>query len=202
MPDYAVRITYPYERIASLVSAWAMRCETMAVYEHPQDERVNRTHCHMILTGTNVDKKQLRNIASRFADVKGNENCSFKAFTGEERAYVYMTKGVHDPKYLLCIPRITADDWKAKWTQQPAAAATPVDKWSKYYKQFVDSQGSEIRDETTNPLYVCKKNAMFYVRDILGMVFTPNAVNIYKMLVRTYCYDYKIQIPSGDKLDW
>lgn len=201
MPDYAVRITYPYEKIAQLVSAWALRSETMAVYEHPADGKVKRTHCHMIVTGTNVDKKQLRNIASKFVEVKGNENCSFKEFTGEERAYVYMTKGIHDPKYLLCIPRVTADSWKMSWVEQPAAPPK-ADKYTKLYRMFVDTQRYDIDNEEQNKLYVVKKCAREFVRNTLEMVFTVNALNIYKMLVRTFCYDEGISIPSGDKLDW
>lgn len=201
MPDYAVRITHSYEQIAQMVSAWAMRSETMVVYEHPKDEKVNRTHCHMVITGTNVDKKQLRNIASKYIDVKGNENCSFKEFNGDKKAYVYMTKGVHDPKYLLCIPKSQADEWKASWVA-PSKSAVKVDKWTKMYNEFVLSQGYEIQNEQTNPLFVVKRCALFYVRQVLGMPFTPNAVNIYKMLCRTYCYDNNIQIPERDKLEW
>lgn len=199
MPDYAVRISYAYDLVAKLVSAWGQRSKTMAVYEHTAAE-AERVHVHLVMTGTNVDKKQLRNIGSQFVSLKGNELCSFKEFTGEEKAYVYMTKGVHDPKYLLGFTKEQADDWKSKWVAPKKVEK--IDKWSKIYNQFVDSQGYDIRQETTNPLWVCKKCAMFYVREVLGLVFTPNAVNIYKMLVRTYCYDNKISIPTGDKLDW
>jgi len=202
MPDYAVRITHSYEKIAQLVSAWALRSETMAVYEHPKDAKVNRTHCHMVITGTNVDKKQLRNIASKFCDVKGNENCSFKEFTGEETAYVYMTKGVHDPKYLLCIPTTTAEDWKAKWT--PPQVYEKVDKYTKRYNEFVLSQCGLIDEEPNDAakLFEVKRLAQYYVRVMLKFTFTVEAINNYKMLVRTYCYDNKISIPKGDKLDW
>lgn len=200
MPDYAIRVTHPYERIASMVSAWAQRSETLVVYEHPADDKVKRTHCHMIVTGTNVDKKQLRNIGSKFVDLKGNENCSFKEYDGDDKAYVYMTKGVHDPKYLLCVPKVTADSWKARWT--PPTKHEKVDKWTKVYNEFVMSQGYEIEQETQNKLYVLKKCAKYYVRVVLGMPLSVNACNIYKMIARTYCYDNDISIPSGDKLDW
>lgn len=200
MPDYAIRVTHPYERIASMVSAWAQRSETMVVYEHPADDEVKRTHCHMIVTGTNVDKKQLRNIGSRFADLKGNENCSFKEFDGDEKAYVYMTKGIHDPKYLLCVPKLTADCWKKQWT--PPTKHEKVDKWTKMYNEFVTSQGYEIDQEEQNKLFVVKRCAKYYVRVVLGMPISQNGANIYKMLARTYCYDNGISIPSADKLDW
>lgn len=201
MPDYAVRISHPYERIASMVSAWALHAETMAVYEHGVDGESNRVHCHMVITGTNISKKQLRNVAARFCDVKGNENCSFKEFNGDKKAYIYMTKGIHDPKYLLCIPKDKADEWKADWVE-PSKSVVKVDKWTKIYQQFVLSQRYEIDEEKLNKLFVVKKCAREFVRDVLGMVFTVNALNIYKMLVRTFCYDEKITIPSGDKLDW
>lgn len=202
MPDYAVRITHPYAEIAQLVSAWALRSETMAVYEHPKDHKVNRTHCHLVITGTNVDKKQLRNIASKFADVKGNENCSFKEFTGEEKAYVYMTKGVHDPKYLLCIPETTAQSWKEKWVEP--VKYVKVDKNTARYNEFVLSQRYEIDAEERKEckFYIVRRCARFYVRKVLNMCFTPEVVNIYKMLVRTFCYDEDIPIPEKEKCEW
>lgn len=202
MPDYAVRITHSYEEIAQLVGAWAMRSETMAVYEHPKDAKVNRTHCHLVITGTNVDKKQLRNIASKFADVKGNENCSFKDFTGEETAYIYMTKGEHDPKYLLCIPEGKAVDWKARW--KPREVYEKIDKNTKRYNEFVSSQCVFIDNEPTEEakLFEVKKLSRYYVRVMLKLTLSIDAINVYKMLVRTYCYDNSISIPRGDKLEW
>lgn len=200
MPDYAIRVTHPYERIASMVSAWAQRSETMVVYEHPADDDVKRTHCHMIVTGTNVDKKQLRNIGSRFADLKGNENCSFKEFDGDEKAYVYMTKGIHDPKYLLCVPKLTADCWKKQWT--PPTKYEKVDKYTKIYKEFVERYNYAIQNEPHNKFLQVKALSKQYVREVLHLPLTVNNINIQKMVARTYCYDHQISIPSGDKLDW
>lgn len=201
MPDYAVRISYAYDMVASLVSAWALRSKTMAVYEHTAAE-AERVHVHLVMTGTNVDKKQLRNIGSNFVSLKGNELCSFKEFTGEERAYVYMTKGIHDPKYLLGFTKEQADEWKSKW--KPEKKVEKVDKWTKIYMQFVDSQTAGIQYEETQAaqLFELKKLGRFFVLNVLGKTWTVDGINIYKMLVRTYCYDNEISIPSNDKLDW
>lgn len=197
MPDYAVRLTYAYDDIASLIGAWALRVEQLAVYEHV-GEATKKVHCHLVMTGSNVDKKQLRNIAMKYRDVKGNELCSFKQFDGSDIYMSYMTKGKHEPKYLKGYTIDDHERWIKAW-RPPSVSQQKVDKNTKMYQEFCVSQGYEMLD---NNILSIKRAGKYYVRNVLNMCFSVNACNIYKMLVRTYCYDNDITIPAGDKLDW
>lgn len=202
MPDYAVRISYSYDMAAQLVSAWALRATHMAVYEHVGSQ-TQKIHIHLVIRGTNVDKKQLRNIGAKFLNLKGNELCSFKDFTGDEKYMTYMTKGIHEPKYLLGYTKEDHNKWIGDWVQQPAAGPK-LDKNTKRYNEFVSSQCAMIDDEPCEAakLFEVKRLAKYYVRTMLGLCLSIDAINVYKMLVRTYCYDNEISIPKGDKLEW
>lgn len=203
MPNYAARLSYSYDMARALVGAWALKCDNMAVYEHigTQTEKV---HIHLVMTGTSVDKKQLRNIGSKFLNCKGQENLSFseKEYDGSPRFMSYMTKGVHDPKYLKGWTNNDHIAWKDAWVP-PNKKQVKEHRDVKIYREFCVCEGYEIEQEISAvKLLVVIACAKHYVRETLGMPFSVNACNIYKMLVRTYCYDNKISIPDASKLAW
>lgn len=89
MHNYFVRITRSYSDLSGLVLSWAARADKMVVYEHVGDA-TEKTHIHMVIIGSEVCKKQLKNLVG-FMNFKGNGDWSFKEYE-EGDAMVYMTK--------------------------------------------------------------------------------------------------------------
>lgn len=87
---------------------WSQQCDYLFVYEHEADEKVNRTHCHLLCLASKRDNKGVKNISTyKKLKLKGNEDHSYKTYDpiydkehqGEWYEYVkYMTKGTLQPK--------------------------------------------------------------------------------------------------------
>jgi len=115
MPDYMVRLTHSYETAKTVVGLWAMRCDKILAYEH-LGTKTGKVHIHLSLLGTNVDKKQLRNIASGAQlPVSGNEWCSFKIWDRKDEYITYMSKGKYEPKYFTVLTPQEIQSCKDAW---------------------------------------------------------------------------------------
>lgn len=136
MPNYAVRITHTYANAQSIVSLWALKCDKMAVFQHV-GEKTEKPHIHLSLEGTNIEKKQLRNLAaSTGVAVKGNEYMSFKNLDSDPIKYfVYMTKGKHDASYLKGYIEADVENWKSQWVQPEEYEKQS--KWQQLGEQFL-----------------------------------------------------------------
>lgn len=212
--DYFVRITHSYAAIAGLVSLWAMRCEKLAVYEHT-GEKTEKIHCHLLILGSNTQKKQLRNIGSDIVDLKGNENCSFKECVSWETPVVYMTKGNLDPKYLKGFTKEEAVEWKSKW-QPRNVYRKPNPLASVFEYVFGDPYDVEDAQAFRVPKGVLEDDVKAFpptynafrmvVTRSRQMVFaknddfwSPKCANEHKTMVLTYCMRFHIPIPDGSK---
>ena len=139
MPHYAVRVTHSWQQAQSIAHLWALRADKVLVYEHSKATFTARdkTHIHMLLVTTSVDKKQLRNIAKEtVVPVKGNENMSFK--TAEEpfgKYITYMTKGLLNPVYNKGFTPEELEECRLAWVDpNEYIKETP---WSKLYDEWV-----------------------------------------------------------------
>ena len=146
--NYAVRISHPAEIVKRICSLWALRSKKLACYEH-NDDGASNIHCHIIIEGADVEKKQLRNIASEVADVKGNALMSFRSeYDGAVQGFSYMTKGKYDPVYLHGWTAADHDTWKAAWV--PPTDYVKQTYWRKLYDKF----NAEVKLSTLeNPDY-------------------------------------------------
>lgn len=204
--DYFVRITYAYDKIASMVSLWACRAEKMVVYEHI-GTKTEKVHCHILILGCNIHKKQLRNLGATCVSLKGNELCSFKECTSWETPVVYMTKGNLDPKYIKGFERSEADVWKSKWVEP-----IKYEKVSKDVKLFEDFWTDELyerfqslrrpEDEDMDKVvyyqyYWILREARTYAFGVNGGIWNMRARNIYYMCSMTACM--RAQIPISKK---
>lgn len=204
---YFVRITHAYENLRSLVSLWSMRCEKIVVYEHvgTQTEKV---HCHILILGSNTQKKQLRNIGSTCVNLKGNEMCSFKdADEDYERACVYMTKGKLSPMFLKGFDSSDAELWKSKWVEP--TIDPKISSAEKLYNEFesvmedtsdyappVDCFGKDLDEFKFNYIKRCARSFAFSRNKFL---WSQKFINDYKLLCMTYCMRRDIPIPSKHK---
>lgn len=212
--SYCVRITEDYETLIPLIDAWSPRIERFAVYEHI-GERTNKTHCHMVIERSAIAKDQLKNIAKGLGiNLKGNEQCSFKAFDGDDKAYIYMTKGILNAKFLKHWTSTDTDAWKKRWIGDKGhqiskdalayedcfAEITYGISW-KYYQR--DNPNTyipgydRISDNDYHYRYM-KKYAHSYAFQRYGRIWNIQASNLYKMLVYTYVYRNDLTIPKDD----
>lgn len=195
MPNYAVRITHSYDDCKRVIGLWALRCDKMLVYEH-EGEKTGKAHIHIALCNTNIDKKQLRNIATNAGlPVKGNENCSFKDWDLESTYMSYMTKGKHDPSYNKGYSSEEVNLFRSNWVEPTVyAKKDPKDvalyaAWQCHHEEF----------------YLVRRSAMEFVNQNVCPVWNANAINVYKMLVRTYLFQHPmIRIPKEyeSKFNW
>lgn len=190
MPDYAVRITHSYDVASPIIRAWALKANRMAVYEH-EGAQTEKVHVHMVIEGTSVDKKQLRNIAEKTGiPVKGNEYMSFKEYNGDKTYMTYMTKGQHEPKYLQNYTAEEAEQWKVAYV--PPVTHDRVHPDSKFVSDYLLECG--IPDN----IYDLRRTGKRYVYDNCGRIWNGRAMNMYKTLMRTCIYAYNIQVPDDE----
>jgi len=201
--DYFVRVTYSYDKIASMVSLWSCRSEKLVVYEHV-GEKTEKIHCHILILGCNIHKKQLRNLGSTCVSLKGNELCSFKECDQHwKTACVYMTKGKLDPKYLKGFSQDEAEKWKSEFVEPPHSEK--VSSREKLYNEFFqvlpdfDEVPASSRSEVYWKFNYLKPYARRYAFQRNSYLWTPKAANDYKMLLMTYCFRYDIPIPKDHK---
>lgn len=210
--DYFVRITHSYEASVRVLSAWALRCEKMVCYEHvgTQTEKI---HIHVVILGSSVCKKQLRNIGQQFVPLKGNENCSFKECQSWETPLVYMTKGNLEPKYLMGFTKEECDSAKAKWVEPSAQPSKQRQIYNECF--YIESEGwwkpdmsnhDEVMRADLQHSVKCdcefnkvKVKAKRFVMSKCD-VWDVRAMGMYKMLVNTYCMFQGVPFP--DKTKW
>lgn len=209
--DYFVRITHPYATLVPLVSDWALKCEKMAVYEHV-GSATEKVHCHLVIIGSRIQKKQLRNIALLYnIDLRGNEMCSFKICISPEVPLIYMTKGSIDPSYIKGWEPSEARLWKAKWVAPTKHVKIGSDEM--YYNDMImdwdlkrafddDPTNNKIigREERDRAIFLYIKhwfrNAVFIQE---RRIWNMKAILKYKMCMMTYCMRNNITIPRDTK---
>lgn len=204
--DYFVRITHSYEAIAQLVSLWALRSERLAVFEHT-GTKTEKIHCHILILGSVLQKKQLRNIGSEIVMLKGNEFCSFKECISWETPVVYMTKGKLDAKYLKGWTQADVDMWKSRWVE-PKSYQKPNPYQGVYDYVFDSVNGFSITDDDRDegvyaPFLKLKHHVRRWVFAYHNEFWTPQAQNHYKVCVYTYVMRNKnIPIPDNEWKRW
>lgn len=207
--DYFVRITHAYEDLRSLLSLWSMRCEKMVVYEHVGSQ-TEKIHCHLLILGSNTQKKQLRNIGATCVNLKGNEMCSFKEASGDwEGACVYMTKGRYSPSYLKGFQECEAECWKAKWKEPERHEKISTD--AKLIEEFWTDEMYEKFQRIPRPeQYITSIDEITYyqfywlVRQVRNFIFEKNG-GVWNMKTRNQYYtilmsvSFRQQIPIPKK---
>jgi len=213
MPSYFVRITHAYEIVKPIVHLWAMRCDSMLVYEHSQDTGTakGQTHVHIILVNTSVDKKQLRNIAAATKiPVKGNENMSFKAYDGATTTITYMSKGKIEPVYNKGYDSSAVEAAKSQWVEpQDYVKENPWQKLYEEYKPYaptlkkIDWEAWANSNCDTQPVVdnftPLDTHARTWLAKKLKGVWQPQQANMLKCIVISHAWQNNIKIPTGWK---
>jgi len=205
MPDYMVRLTHSYETAKTVVGLWAMRCDKILAYEH-LGTKTGKVHIHLSLLGTNVDKKQLRNIASGAQlPVSGNEWCSFKVWDRKDEYITYMSKGHLDPLYNKGYAPEFIQQCKDKWVEphtyiKQDTTDNYLGKFDNYL--FEKIPAGEILDFYR--LHTLAKAFIWANHQGVRPRVDIKAKNLKNMLVNTYIYANNVKIPPDEKrrFDW
>ena len=138
MPHYAVRVTHSWQQAQCIAYLWALRADKVLVFEHSQETKTakGKTHIHMLLVNTNIDKKQLRNLAKQTqVPTHGNENVSFKMAEEPFTKYItYMSKGVLQPKYNKGWTPEELEEYRLLWVEPNEYVKET--SWSKLYEAY------------------------------------------------------------------
>lgn len=203
--DYFVRITRSYSDLSGMVAIWSERASKVVVYEHT-GEQTEKTHIHMVIIGSSVCKKQLKNLVG-YLNLKGNEDWSFKDYDGNETAMTYMTKGTLDPKYIKGYTAQDAETWKSLWRpgRRNMRVADIEELWNSC---FGNREQAEIDRELYFKQYPDRPLfdwVLHYAREAAfswnKAFWTIKAKNDYKCLVHTYVYRYSVSIPIDKRYD-
>lgn len=213
---YMVRITHSYQDASGVVALWASRASRVVVYEHIGTV-TEKIHIHMVIEGSDTHKKQLRNIGMATGlELKGNGYCSFKAFDGNERTFVYMTKGQFDPKFNKGYTEDLFAKWKSLWERKHKKGdayiydvvfgdeeynAQHYEGWLEHHTDGLDIKtgSKEWEKYTLHPrFHWAKEFAHSQAFAMNNSIWNLKTINQYKMLVYTYCYRHGIQIPKDD----
>lgn len=204
MESYAVRITHPKETVKHILAVWSTRCEKIVAIEHTDTPKV---HSHLLIINCSIEKKQLRNIAANCGvNVKGNESMSFKAYDANERYLVYMSKGQFDPYYLQQFTAEQCLSAKALWVPDQKKASLQARQYNRF-ESSIDLNSDDFKKYVTKCLEVPTYNfnmAFEYIRT-KGSAFSfaecdriasHKYINMYKMVVNTYCMRHNIPIDT------
>lgn len=209
--NYAPRLRFSYEKIASWVSRVAMASEKVIVYEH--DENPDNIHCHMLVMGFTKDVTTLKNwfkealcmkprrvewtFPQTYKDQDGNEQPVNEEFV------TYMSKGVHDPKYNKGFsPEFVAErktKGYAKTNKKISSGRSPqCGAAAQYYDNFVrwlHEKSNHKQMPVLDSYDTVKKYAWSYMMQTYPMPM-PYQMSLYKASLVRYCWDYSLPLPD------
>ena len=207
MYDYFVRITHPYAELVRLVATWALECSSLAVFEHVGSQ-TEKVHCHLVILGSRLQKKQLRNIGQQYAVLKGNEYCSFKECISWEVPLVYMTKGSLSASYLKTFTLEQIDIARSKWVaprsyvKKSRIQVVTEDFFEDYplEKELKESGPDDFYGQDKK-FKIVRRRAYRVAADEYNGILTPQFWTMFKTLVFSYCYKNNISFPK-ENTNW
>lgn len=95
--SFTVRVSRKYDDVFDWVDA--IKCKCIAVYEHEQDDEVNRTHIHMVVIDSEVNTDALKTRYKKLYGGIDKTDWMFKyGVTADNKFITYMSKGHLAPK--------------------------------------------------------------------------------------------------------
>lgn len=215
MPNYAPRVSLPYNDMSGVIAMWADSCLRMAVFEHEADEEVNTTHIHMIMIDCKyATAEQLKRDFRKLVVTtrKGNELWSWehKKHPNPDINFIkYMTKGKLRPVFLKNISPAEVEEQRALWVEEskhtPAvsSAEPKVPKLTKYeivmkVKEYFDEKAQREAPKDffgrELPWYADDESILCCIRRIL--IDNHQPLGLYKVMD---IYDGYIMVSNKGK---
>jgi len=216
--NLAVRITLPFADASGCVHAWALKAEKLLCYEHLGSE-TEKVHVHLLLIGATVTTERLKQLSGLRGS--GNEFWSFKTKSkahgpittkNADRYITYMSKGIHDPKYVKGYDLKVLQACKEAWEERENVANPGRVLLSEFreYLCFVREPGFFVlrlhpdgeEYETWDPM--AGKLFALYARkwafSKYDCVWSVQTAKIAKQVYLTFCMDMGIEIPQDVKV--
>jgi len=139
--NYAPRLSLSYDDLSGVVAAFAKVCDELIVYEHEADEKVKKTHIHLLIIRSQVKDEALRRLAQKTrSDIRMSGNEFWKWAVKEEHKsslcsdpysfITYMSKGKLAPKYVKNISGSKVEEYRSKWVEH--TGTPPQQKYDEY----------------------------------------------------------------------
>lgn len=183
--NYAVRITRAFESFNDMAAVkLANACDKLVIVEHPADDQVKRTHCHMLLIGCKVSTDTLKNWFKKVFGNVDKSDWSFKTADsnaeGLTQYMVYCLKGKYDPRFNNLFESSIIDELKSKWIDpaqarlklQEGKLVKEIDESKSISKrQIVEEIVAEVGDSPSNPRVVLSGIRKVLIRNkcVVGM---------------------------------
>lgn len=142
MPNYAPRVSLPYNDMSGVIAVWSQSCSSMVVYEHEADVDVPTTHVHMIMIDCKYKTAEaMKRIFYELVPTtrKGNELWSWhhQKFPNPNLTFItYMTHGVKRPSYVNNVTEQEIEEYRALWVDDSKtpgnSSEPPPPKLTKY----------------------------------------------------------------------
>lgn len=205
--NYAVRITFPAEKLSSFFSRLAMVSERLCVYEH--SENVSNIHCHICLFGYQGDVKNIKRWSEEALNLKIDKtkisiksqykpHGTVQSIPIDEGSVSYASKGKYDPKYCKGFTNEEVSVLKAKgFDKKDKPVKLSGDK--AFYAEWESSFMSTLQVPTDQvSWYDVRSSAVSYCFRKLGIVNQNFKMKV-KLCVQTYMITYNVQVPEKDK---
>jgi len=222
LENYAVRITYSFEKISAVIRAWSLHCKKIACYQH-DDDGANNLHCHLHLEDVDCSFKRLSQLAAEClpitkpSGIPGKRAASLlthrtKDYDKNIAGYAYLTKGKYDPKYLQGFTTEETEVWKSSWVTP--ASHTKRTPWVILYEKYKEQAPQKLEFDVDrffeakihNPKLIhphfvqLEAHARAWVRtQIPAGTWCPQFTAMLTCVVKTHCWNNGISIPNGWK---
>lgn len=170
MPNYAPRISLPYNDVSGVINLWADSCDKVAVFEHPADQKVKTTHVHLILINCKYKTPEaLKRIFHKNVCLVDNEitngnglwKWTSKYGEPDETFIKYMSKGKrYAPKFLKNISPDEVEELASKWVEPSSDHAKKVPKAEELHKthweicQEIIQELNKLPKDRINPVTI------------------------------------------------
>lgn len=172
--NYAPTLHFPYVDVSGVMGLWSQSCQKMAVFEHSPDEGCATVHLHILMEGSTYTtpealKRQFHSLVQ--TDKKGNAlwAWSHKDFpivsgldsSGGMQYLTYMTKGIHNAKFLKNISPALVDKAKAMWVNKSPVDHLPAESKSEF--DIILKQLTQLYHDKDLPSPMQFKNDICYL---------------------------------------
>lgn len=225
MTNFAVRITLPFSDLSGSLRAWALKVDSMLVYEHV-GTKTEKVHIHALLMGCNCDAERLKQIVKEHgvSQLKGNGDWSFKtkhrdlgpvAEETKDGYITYMSKGQLMPLYNKGFTDEYLIDMRDRWVDPKEYLSKDERVYDEFAKTCsVEQVRGELKQWRDNLIKVSRTADLFsrtetdvVVQRVRSWAFAKHkriwnvqTARVAKMVILTYCMRNNLDFPKDIKV--
>lgn len=142
--NLVIRISREYD----VIKPWfeTFTADKCIVYEHPKDDKVSRTHCHVLVYNASVKPDNMKYHLKKIdSTLKGRTDWVFSEKEVNDKFITYMSKGIHNPKMYKGYTEDEINKYKSEWVN-------PVSLKVDNGKLVIDKPVKETKKKTKREL--------------------------------------------------